>query len=555
MFKEVKEYLSSKGLDLTVNTPPFLSPQPSEVVHGMEVRFNSERVDHALRVIGALRHTKGRWAGKPLVLNSTQIAYIIAPLFGYEVYDPDLEMWVRLYRDAFIEMPRKNAKSTLASAIAMLLAFGEGEPGAEVMLGAASRDQAGACFKPLKALVDNSPALAKAGIRSLVSSIKQDRTGSVISVASSRGDLAHGANLHGSICDELHVHKDLSLLEAMETGTGARAQPLTMVITTADDGSVGTPYDQRRHIVDDICVGNIEAPRSYCAVWCATREDDPWSEDTWRKANPLYPVSPSRAFLQSLADKAKNDPVAKASFLRLHLGIRSKLVENFIPLDSWDADSREDMEYLDGQACYGGLDLAAVSDLTALVWVFPHDNGDYSLVHRFFVPEDAMPRLNSSTWGNADIWAESGQLTVTPGNVTDYDFVKSQIAKDAEKYNVQAIGVDPWNATQVNNDLLADGYRVELVRQGFLSMSGPMKEIQRLSKSESAHLYHPKSSLMRWQVDNVRPVMDAAGNVKPGKSSSKNKIDGFAALVNAMYVAINRRSKVSAYDTQGVESI
>lgn len=551
--EEIKKYLISRKLEVPNRGPMLKCPNPNNEVHGMKVRFNPECVDHALRVISALRHTKGRWAGKPLKLTNVQIAYIVAPLFGWQVYDDSLGRWLRLYRDAYIEMPRKGAKSTLASALAMVLAFGDHEGGAEVIIGAASRDQAGACFTPLKQLVDNSPLLKQAGIRSLHNSIKQDRTSSVIKVVSSKGDLAHGANLHGAICDELHVHKSLSLLEAMETGTGAREQPLTMVITTADDGSVGTPYDQRRELVDNICKGVVEAPRSFAVVWSASPEDDPWSEETWAKANPLYPVTPSRAFMQSAADKARTDPVAKASFLRLHLGIRGRLDESWISRADWMRGAVDQLD-VEGRQCYGGLDLAAVSDLTALVWLFPAEDGTYQILPRFFLPEAALVELDRATYRNASVWASRGLIKLTPGNVTDYDFVKAQIDEDAKHYDIQCIGFDPWNATQVSNDLQADGYRLEKVRQGFVSMSGPMKEIQRLVMQGGA-IKHDGNPLMAWQIDNIRPAMDPAGNIKPAKQKKRDKIDGVAALVTAMNVWQFHKTKVSAYGVSGLESI
>ena len=221
-------------------------------------------------------------------------------------------------------MPRKGAKSTLSSAIAMMMAFGDGEGGAEVIIGAASRDQAKACFQPLHDLATYSPLLQKAGVRTVTNEIRQPRTSSVIKVVSSRGDLAHGTNSHASICDELHVHKDGALLEALESGSGARLQPLSMIITTADEGRIHTPYDKRRSMVEGVARGDFKAPRMYGVVWAAPDDADIYDEAVWDAANPLYPETPNPDFMRAQADKAQADAADRATFKRLHLGIHNQ---------------------------------------------------------------------------------------------------------------------------------------------------------------------------------------------------------------------------------------
>jgi phage terminase large subunit-like protein len=550
---EVRWYLEHRGYEEPTIVPLFRTPEPREVEGAI---FDPERVDKAIRALGSLRHTKGKWAGQPIVPNNVQVAYIIAPIFGWIAPNSESDL-VRIIRDAYVEMPRKGAKTTLMSGLAMILGFADDEPGAEVMLGAGGRDQANAAFKPLAAVAKSSKVLQDAGVRALRNEIVRDADGSVVKTASSRGDLAHGANIHGGLVDELHVHKSPDLLEAIESGTGARRQPLIFIITTADDGQVTSVYAQRRGMIEKIASGVLSAPTMYGVVFAAEEADDPFSPVTWAKANPLYPVTPSPEFMRSAADKAKAGPVELASFLRLHLGIRAKQDARFIALDRWDRNAVAlDEASLSGRLAYGGLDLGSTSDLTALSWIFPQESGGYDVLWRFWMPEAALDRLDARTQRNGSAWVDAGLISLTPGDVTDYDFVKAQIKDDLEAFQVSAVGYDRWNATQLVIDLEAEGAPMVRVGQGFAGMSAPLKELERLVLSGSAAaptFRHGGNPVARWMVDNLRVGMDAAGNVKPDKAKSMDKIDGVSAVVTALAVALSTEvPKPSIYESRDV---
>ena len=559
---EVEWYLESRGYGLPRCAPKFHTPEPQNVKGAV---FDPAEVDRKIKALSFIRHTQGRWAGQPIVPTAEQVAYIIAPVFGWRYPNPDTGRMIRIIRDAYYEMPRKGAKTTISAALGTVLAFADGEGGAQVLFGAASKDQARRAFQPIKAVVDASPAMAAAGIKALRTEIVQPSTSSYIQVVSSDGDLAQGLNVHGALVDELHVHKRPDLLDALESGTGAREQPLVIIITTADDGKTNTPYSRKRDMIEKLARGTLKNPHQYGVIFAADDDDDPFSEETWAKANPLYPVTPSRTSMRAAALKAKSNPVEMAKFLRLHLGIRSRLAAGFFDMAKWELNRGNgwgEISEFAGRTAYGGLDLASVSDVTCMGWLVRKEGvGGFDVILRSFIPEAALSALDAVTDNNASAWVKDGWLNVTPGDVTDYDFVKAQIEKDAAVLDVVGIGYDRWNSSQLVIDLTDEGLPMERVGQGYASMSAPLKELDRLVRRGSRKvplLRHAGNPVLRWMADNLRPSSDAAGNVKPDKARSTNKIDGITALTMAMFVAMSVENETheSAYENgAGVETV
>lgn len=528
---EVAWYLDSRGIVAPTCPPKVATPEP-RMVEG--ARFDAERVDRVLDAFGRLRHTQGRWAGQPLRPDPWQVAYILAPVFGWVVKEDG--RWVRIIRQVYVDVPRKNGKTTIAGGIAIILTAADGESGAQVYAVAASKQQAGYCFNPVKSLAESAPDL-KSHIKTYAEKIVHPATGSYFGVVASIGDLLHGANVHGAVIDELHVHKTADVVEAVETGTGARDQPLVLIITTPDDGRTATIYDRKRRYIEKLARGTISDPSVYGVVWGADAEDDPFAESTWAKANPGYGISPTRKFMQDEATKAQNSPADLAKFQRLHLGLRTKQETKYLTLDAWDRNAGMVVESdLVGRPAFGGLDLASTSDLCAFCLLFPDEDG-YDALWRLWLPEDASAGFSDRTAGESDVWVRQGLLTLTPGNVADYDFIREQINRDREVFRVGQIAYDPWNASQLVNDLMADGAEMVPVRQGFPSLSAPTKELQRLlleGTPERPMLRHGGNGAMRWMVDNFAVAMDPAGNVKPDKAKAADKIDGVAALIDAL---------------------
>lgn len=555
---EVEWYLDSRGYELPEHAQPLWRTEEPRDVPG--AFFDPERVDRAIKGLTMLRHTQGKWAGRPMTPDVWQIAFIIAPVFGWVYTDSSGEV-VRIIRSAWIEVPRKNGKTTISAGLALLLAFGDNEPGAQVYAAAGSKDQALNAYRPAKLIAENTPAFRKAGVRALNREIVRDRDQSFMKAVAAVGDLLQGTNPNGYIVDELHVHKNAEVIDALESGVGARSQPLGLIITTADDGGDLTVYADRRAEVEQLCRGAITNHTKYAVVFGARKTDDPFIESTWARANPGYGVSPTKEFMQAEAENAKASPANLSRFLRLNLNVRTKQETRFVTLESWDVNaSIVHEDEFEGWSCYSGLDLASVSDLSAACHLFPHGDGTFSAVWRFWTPEANIASLDKRTNGAASRWVKDGWLTATPGNVTDYDYIEAQLVADGDKFDIRSFGFDPYGATQLVNTL-GDGYglRMVKVRQGFLSLSQPLKECQRLllkgTSSGKPHLRHGGNPVMRWMTDNLAVEYDAAENVKPSKKtggSNGNKIDGWSALVTAMSECLADGGGVGAYADGGL---
>lgn len=525
---EVAWYLVSRGIPMPTCPPLIKTPEPGELLKS--ARFDPERVDRVLAAFGRLRHTKGALAGQPLRPDPWQVAYILAPVFGW-VRRNSSGAWVRVIRSCYVDIPRKAGKSTLAGGIGIYLTCADGEQGAEVLAAATTEQQAGYVFAPVRQLAKKSPDLAPY-VRALAKRIVHPASGSYFQVISSVADAQMGANVHGGVIDELHVHKTPDLVDAIESGTGSRQQPLIVTITTADDGKPGTVYARTRQRIEQLAKRLFRHPSTYGVIWAAEARDDPFAEATWRKANPGYGISPTREFLADEAAKARQTPANLSRFLRLHLGIRTKQGTVYVPLPAWDASADMVVEQqLAGRRAFGGIDLSSVEDLTAVCWEFPDDAGGVDAIWRFWLPQARLEDLSRRTAGEADVWAREGWLKLTPGNAIDLEFIKAQVLEDAATFDVVTVGFDRWGATPLVTSLEEHGITCVPRGQGFASASAPLKDVLRLVLTRQYR--HGGNPVMRWMTDNLSVAMDPAGNVKPDKSRAADKIDGWSALVNA----------------------
>lgn len=537
---EVAWYLQDRGIALPElwQVPIWKTPEPHDLDGAV---FDPARVDKVLAAFRNLVHTQGRWAGQPMEPAPWQVAYLLAPVFGWVRWDDDAGAYVRVARKAYVDVPRKNGKTTIAGGVAIYLTAADGEQGAQVLAVAASKDQARHCFGPIKTLATKSPALRKY-VKPYAGRIIHPASDSYFAVVASLGDLLHGANVHGAVIDELHVHKTRDVVDAVETGTGARDQPLILIITTPDDGKPGTIYAERRHQVEQLARRVITDPSQYGVIWGVAESEaqlrelglDPFSVEAQRRANPGYGVSPTRAFLAGEATNAASSPASYARYVRLHLGIRTKQATRYIRLEDWDLSvGAVDEAALAGRECHGGIDMASVNDITALCWLFPNRDQDrYEALWRFWLPEERLPDLDRRTAGNAKTWVQDKFLHLTPGAVLDTSALSEVVDQDAQMFRVQSIGYDRWGANDVTKKAEKAGMTMVAVGQSYGSLSAPMKETLRLVLVK--RLIHGANPVMRWMVDNLAVAMDPSGNVRPDKANAADKIDGVPALAMAL---------------------
>lgn len=488
-----------------------------------------------------LKHIKGPKAGKSFDLEPWQIE-IVREVFGWKRPDG-----TRRYRIVYIEIPRKNGKSSFGAGLATYLLFADGEQGAEVYSAAGDRNQAAIVFDAAKKMVQNSPSLDKRA-DCYKRTIVYEAMSSSYTVLSSDAPLKHGLNPHGVIFDELHVQPNRELVDTLDTATGARAQPLTIYLTTAgfDKNTIcGEIHDYALKVKN-----GIVKDESFLPVIFGADEDDDWMDPkTWKKANPNLGVSISMDYLREKCDKAKEIVAYENTFKRLHLNMWTQQSKRAISIRKWDACAGKVVEEeLEGRHCYAGLDLANTMDVNALVYLFPMDDGSFKVLPRFFIPEESLNERSKKASDMFRLWVRLGHVKTTEGDVTDYDAISKQIEEDAQRFEIKEIAFDRWNATQLVQKIMGLGLTAVPIGQGFASMSAPTKEFFRLVLAKM--LNHGGNPVLRWMVDNLMVRQDPAGNVKPDKEKSSQKIDGVVALIMALARAIaTDPGRESVYDS------
>jgi phage terminase large subunit-like protein len=491
-----------------------------------------------------LRHTKGEWGGEPFVLEAWQQT-ILRDLFG--TLRPD---GTRRYRRAYIEIPRKNGKSALASGLALYLLLADGEPGAEVYSAATDRLQAGIVFDQARAMLENSPILSRQA-KAFRSSIVCHKTRSFYRVLSADVPTAHGLNSHGVIFDELHAQPNRELWDVLNTSTGARRQPLMIMITTAGYDRNSICWEQHEY-ARQVKEGIIQDDSYYTYIAGAEEGDDWTLPATWHKANPNLDVSVKLEYLEEECNRAQQVPAYQNTFRRLHLNQWTNQESRFIDMAAWEACGRT-LPDLAGRNCYAGLDLASTTDIAALGLIFPpvEEGEPYWWLPRFWIPSDNMLERSRRDRVPYEVWVRQGLVTATAGNVIDYGVILREIETLGATYDIREIAFDRWGATQISQALEGLGFTMVQFGQGFASMSAPTKELLRLVMS--GQISHGANPVLRWMADNVSAKSDAAGNVKPDKASSRDRIDGIVAGIMALARAPSNMADLdSVYEHRGL---
>ena len=516
-----------------------------------DVHFHEPSANRIINFYEMVAHVKGELAGEPIILEGWQ-KFIVGCLFGWKREDK-----TRRFREAYIQIARKNGKTTLLAPIGLYGMKFDGEAGAEIFSGATTRDQAKEIFDIAKQMAKKSGYMDD--IEIYKNNLSHVESFSKFEPLSADYDTLDGKNVHFGLIDELHAHPNSGVWDVLADGTGAREQALMIAITTAGYNTESFCYRMRND-----CINILDPKKSdfkddtLFAYIAELDEEDDWQDpDNWIKANPNLGVSVKEDNLVMRVNKAKRMPTERNKIICKRLNIWTNAESRFMDMAKWDKSAGYDIEEMEsmlqemeGKECYTGLDLSSKIDITAYIKVFKVDD-KYLIFPDFFIPEDTIRERSKADGVPYHTWKEQGYVNATEGNVVHYAAIENIIIDDYKKFNILEVAHDRWGATQMAQNLDDAGLEMVPFGQGYKSMSEPMKELQKLVlEKKLIHFGHP---VLRWMMDNVVAKTDPSDNIKPDKKKSKEKIDGIVALIMALDRCIrNEGDGKSIYEERGV---
>lgn len=497
-------------------------------------KFEPAKAEKVAKFLQLLPHTKGKWAGKRelIKLEPWQLFSVCVPFGWLRKKDG-----TRRYRTMLVFVPRKNGKSIIGGGLGVYMFTADGEFGAEVYSGATTEKQAWEVFRPAKQMIERTPELREHfGVEVNASNMARLEDGSRFEpVIGKPGD---GSSPSCAIVDEYHEHQDSTLFDTMETGMGAREQPVMLVITTAGS-SIGGPCHQLVRDSERMLEGVIDRPDLWPALFTIDQGDDWTSEEALRKANPNFGISISEDFLLARQRDAMQSATRQATFRTKHLNEWVGAKNAWLNMLRWkEAPARKSLQELEGRPCYIGLDLASKIDIAGNLLVFPPVDGDpqWHVHGRYYLPEArVIEELDSNTARYREFDA-LGLLTLTDGEVIEFEVIKEDLREFAGRFDVQAVAYDPWQATQLAQEMELEGLPMVEVRQTVQNISEPMKEVEALVLQRK--LAHGDCPVLTWMASNVVAKLDVKDNIYPNKERPENKIDGMVGLIMAISRAI-----------------
>jgi phage terminase large subunit-like protein len=522
--------------------------------------------NRACAFVELMPHVEGEWA-KPLIVDGAILVqklrlelwqvFILVNLFGWLSKATRL----RRFRRAYEEVARKNGKSPKAAAVALYLTFADGEPGAQVYSFASKKEQAQIVWKTAKAMVQKEPEFADLGAAYNTQAIYSLTTHSAFKpLARDHGSL-DGLNTSAFVADELHAQKERGLWDVMDSSTGARAQPLGYAITTAGSDRSGVCYEIRAYVCKILNAvlhrhdglgykvdgDAVEDDTWFGIIYTVDEEDDPFDEACWPKANPNLNVSVKLDDLRSQAAKARVMSSATNEFLTKRLNVWVNADTAWMDMRAWRKCGDPSLEpgQFAGEECIASLDLATKNDIASKARVFRREIDGVSHYYAFvtnYLNEEAVQGSGNSQYPG---WARDGYLTVTPGNVTDFGRVKDELRQDAKDFRMAEVPYDPYQATQLAQEMLAEGLPMVELKQIVQYMSEPMKELEALVLQGRFH--HDGCPVLEWMVSNVVCHRDVKDNVYPRKERYENKIDGVVAMIMALSRWVLRKPEVKPW--------
>lgn len=508
-----------------------------------EWKFDAAAGEKYIQFIqGYLVHTRGQWAGKPFILSPWQ-QFLVVNIFGWF----HAEKGYRKHRTALLFVARKSGKTQLAAAIAIAMMVLDKEAAGEYVFSATKKDQAKIAFDEVSRMLQRAPKEVKRRFRVNRHDVVAPYDGTCKALSSDANTL-DGLSLQLGVLDEYHAQKTSDLWNVLKSSMGSRKNPLMLAISTAGfikDGPCAEAMKTAKEVLDGVKTDE----RTFSLIFQIDEEDDWKDESVWIKSNPGIGDSITLEYLRSQARQAMNiGGRAIVEFQTKHCNLFTGSVEVWIQPEIVEAQ-REEWSPPAGHTVYAGLDLASVSDISSLALIFPRNDGSLFLQTFHWLPERAVERKldrdESSIYGR--MAEQFDNVFVTPGNVTDYSAIRQFISgmhlddsgafKNDEngiatKYDLRAMAYDRFNSSQLIIDLVNDGIECDPFGQGFVSMSAPSKEFERLMLD--ADLWHDENDVFKWMLSNVALQFDPAGNVKPSKDKSGDKIDGVVATVMAI---------------------
>ena len=476
-----------------------------------------------------LRHSKGHLAGHPFHLLPWQ-QFVIGNIFGW------LQGDVRRFRTAFVSTARKNGKSTLEAGIGLKALIDENEPGAEIYSAATTRDQAKIVFSEAERMRSGSLALRRR-ITATTNNLAVLDTASWFRPLSADASKMDGLNVFVALVDEVHEHPNADVIEKLDTGMGARRQPLMYETTTAGVSRQSICFQHWDFTIKVLeqTVPQITADRWFGFI-ATCDDDDDWRDELgWMKANPSLGDLLRIEDLRSEVALAMEMPSKQNSIRRLRLNQWTQQLVRWIDMDVW-AEGNEpiDPESLLGRRCFGGLDLARVNDLTSLALLFPpiHAGEKWKVLWRHWCPADDIEKRSKRDRAPYQVWSDQGHLVATEGNTTDFKFVEASIVQLAAQFDIIDIAFDRTFAGEIVRNLQDENVTMVEFGQGFLSMGPPAAEFTR--KLIARELQHGNDPVASWCAGNVTVRTDPAGNEKPDKERSTERIDPIVALIMAV---------------------
>lgn len=520
-----------------------------ETAHLRGIRFDTAAAAFALEKLEIFRHSKGEWGGKQIVLSDWE-KFIAGSLFGWKNKDG-----TRRYRVAYIEVPRKNGKSTFLALLCNFMLYFDGEWGAEIYTAATKREQARIVFDEAVNMLRKCPEWWKIRRDTAIfgNAVSHLAKASKMMPLSADAHTMDGLNPSFVTIDELHAHKTRAVFDVLNTAQGARRQPLLVAITTAGWDRNSVCWQQREYATK-ILERVFNDDQLFCFIATIDKGDDWTDPAVWAKANPNYGISVKPDYIKAQCARAQKMPSELNAFLRLHLNVWTEQADRWIAMEDWDDCLEEYTEDdLAGRPCFGAIDMSSTQDISSFSLTFPpqDEKEKWKQLHWFFVPADNIQKRAERDRVDYAVWVRQGLIEATEGNVVDYNVVQQRILDICTKFQVNDIAYDRWNITQMVTNLAGEGLEMVQFGQGYASMSAPTKTLSDLIISKK--IAHNGNPVLRWMVSNVACTQDPAGNMKPDKAKSSEKIDGVVTMIMGIGRAIvSDPDQSSVYEERGM---